>query len=574
MIIQEQPLTAEQTEKRDKVYERLRIWGEGCKEIHERARVARKIILLQDPDQDPPGTPKNKRTVQLQTLKSTFNNCVADQVDNLLQARMMPETAIQQEIVDDLNDIVSYIFEYNNYQAFHKRRAEDFLCTGTAITQVMWDANAQRGQGEIVLNRVPIEQFVWDPAEENLQNSRAVYKVSWHPMSWYEAHYPDVAQCIKPDEKSAEAVGEEQNQDELAGDERKAMLVEYWWREYNASTHKYTINVAYYAGHALLEEHKEVYAHGLYPFVIDVHTRIDGLPVGEGLVMELVPMMRYINRYAKYLDANIRASAKTRLLVRRSCGIDPDELADWNNDIIEGDRIGPEDVNFMNSPPLTNLTLSLMLQMQSDMKMDSGQNQFQRGENAGSITAASAITAMQEAGAKQARMRTSALKDGFKLITEQVLWLISQFYDEDRLVQITGIDNRLREIDASSKRLMNKTGSVVPPPPYIVRVNVERMNPNFVSEQNQFFIDAYKMSVESQKPMPLSTLFRILNVDGKDKLLPIIDAAENYNETLQMVVQQNEQLNQTVQDQQKSIDALKRSVVSMSGAKSTQGLEM
>ena len=352
------------------------------------------------------------------------------------------------------------------------------------------------------------------------------------------------------------------------------MLVEYWWREYNSKTRKHSINVAYFAGRALLEKHTNVYAHGLYPFVIDVHTHIEGLPVGDGLVMELAPMMRYINRYAKYMDANIRASAKTRLLIRRDSGIDPDQLADWNNDMIETDRPLTDSVMFMNSPPLTNLTLSLMLQMQSDMKMDSGQNQFQRGENAGSITAASAITAMQEAGAKQSRMRTSILKDGFKQITEQVLWLIAQFYDKDRIVRITGRDDRLKKIDASSARLMNKTGSVVPPPPYIVRVYVERMNPNFVSEQNQFFIDAYKMSVESQKPMPLSTLFRILNVDGKDKLIPIIDAAENYAETLNMVMQQNQQLTQTVEEQQKSIDALKRSVVSMSGAGNGQPLQM
>ena len=560
-MLYEQILSSEDKQLLDEAYGRLEIWKRGCTEMHDRARDARKIILLQDPYQDPPGIDPKQKTIQLQTLKSTYNNCVSDQMDNIMEARLAPETDIEQAIVDDLTDIIGFIYEYNNYPALHKRRSEDFLCTGTAVTQVLWDKSAQYGKGEVCFVRVPVEQFLWDPAESDIQNARALFKVSWHPLSWYRQHYPDEWQYIHPDERSADAVGEEVNQDELIGDEPKAMLIEYWWREYDASTKKYKINVAYFAGRALLGKYLNVYKHGLYPFVVDVHTPIEGLPVGDGLVQELAPMMRYINRYAKYMDANIRASAKTRLLVRRDSGIDPDVLADWNNDIIEGDRIDPNSISFMNSPPLTNLSLNLMLQMQSDMKQDSGQNQFQRGENAGSITAASAIVSMQEMGAKQSRMRTAVLRDGFKAITEQVLWLISQFYEKDRVMRITGRTGEVRDVNASGKRLMGD--KAMPEPPYIVRVSVEKRNPNAVSTQNQFFIDAYKMSVEAQNPMPLSTLIRILNVDGKDKLIPVIDAAENYAQTLNLLQQQNAQQQETIAQQQKSIEGLKNSLTNI-----------
>ena len=33
-------------------YARLRIWRDACTEIHDRAKEARKILLLQDPLQD------------------------------------------------------------------------------------------------------------------------------------------------------------------------------------------------------------------------------------------------------------------------------------------------------------------------------------------------------------------------------------------------------------------------------------------------------------------------------------------------------------------------------------------
>ena len=78
----------------EEAYGRLQIWRDGCAEIHERAKESRKILLLQDPKQDAFTRSKrqDKKTIQLQTLKSTFNNCVADQMDNMPEALMLPET--------------------------------------------------------------------------------------------------------------------------------------------------------------------------------------------------------------------------------------------------------------------------------------------------------------------------------------------------------------------------------------------------------------------------------------------------------------------------------------------------
>ena len=119
-LIGEQRLSEEDARIRDEAYARLLIWKTGCQEIHDRARVARKILLLDDPYQDPPGVPPEQRTMQLQTLKSTFNNCVADQVDNRPEALMTPETPDLQGMVDDINDIVRYIYEANNYWYLHR----------------------------------------------------------------------------------------------------------------------------------------------------------------------------------------------------------------------------------------------------------------------------------------------------------------------------------------------------------------------------------------------------------------------------------------------------------------------
>lgn len=564
-----QILNAEQTKLRDEAYSRLRIWRDGCNEMHERAKEARKILLLQDPKQDAEtrSRRRNKRTMQLQTLKSTFNNCVADQMDNMPEALMIPETKELEAVSEDLTDIVRFIMARNNYESLHRRRVEDCFCTGTSVTQIVWDESMDDGNGNISVFRWPIEAFLWDPFSDTIQDARAVFKVSWHPKSWYEQHYPDYADDIGADYGEYYGLGVPAAQDESRpADEDRTMLVEYWYRLYDSKKKRYTINVAYLAGGVLLEDEKDVYKHGLYPFVLDVYTPIEGLPVGDGLIQECAPMMRYINRYAAYIDTNLSMSSKGRLLVDRNAGLDKDALMDWETDVVEGDRIDASALQWMQNQPFTGAATQQLLQLQTDIKQDSGQNQFTRGETAGGVTAASAISALQEAGGKITRLRTNVLNQGYKAIVEQVMWLISQFYDKDRMMMVTGrehIEGR-REVSADPKRLFGtgKSGHL-PPPPYIVQVQVQRRNPLRQQAQNELFMQAYSMSMQGGNPFPLHVLFELLHVDGKERILPVLKEYDLIRQQMQQMAAQVEQLTAKNQEMQAGMANQKKIVDQM-----------
>ena len=541
----------------EEAYGRLQIWCDGCKEMHDRAKEARNILLLQDPKQDghTRSRRKDKRTLQLQTLKSTFNNCVADQMDNMPEALMLPETKELETVAEDLTDIVRFVMARNNYESLHRRRVEDCFCTGTAVTQVAWDGDMDGGKGNVAIFRWPVESFLWDPAAESLQEARAVFKVSWHPKSWYEQHYPDKAKDIGSDEGVYSNLGVPDAQDESRpADEDKTMLLEYWYRLYSAESRRYTINVAYLAGGILLEEHKDVYNHGLYPFVLDVYTPIEGLPVGDGLIQEMAPMMRYVNRYADYIDMNLRMSSKGRLLVDRNAGLDKEAMLDWESDVIEGDRIDTSAIQWMQTQPFTGAVTQQMLQLQTDIKQDSGQNQFTRGETAGGVTAASAISALQEAGGKITRLRTNVLNQGFKAIVEQVMWLISQFYDKKRVLFITGRDEMERhEVDASPEHLFGKGKTRLSPPPYTVQIQVQRRNPLRQQAQNELFMQAYTMSAQAGQYFPISVLFELLHVDGKERILPVLRQNETIQQQMQQMAAEREQLMAQVQQDRQAI---------------------
>jgi hypothetical protein len=322
--------------------------------------------------------------------------------------------------------------------------------------------------------------------------------------------------------------------------------MEYWYRTFENG--RYHINVAHIAGHSMLKHVKDIYKHGMYPFVTDVHSSIEGQPVGDGLVGELTPMMRYINRYAKYLDTNLRLSSKARILYRRDSNINITKLMDWQQDGIEGDSvIEGQDWQYLKNPPLNNMIVNQMLNMQADLKQDSGANQFTRGETVGNVTSGKAFMALQQAGGKISRMNTGILNDGFKQIVWQILCLMAQFYDNARMKKITG-----------DQEPVDYFGNDMSAPKYTVQVEVHQKDPLRIEAQNQMFVDMYTMAAQAQQYFPLSALISVMNFDGKDKVMPVVLKMEAENDRIKALSQQNTELIDTVTQMQKENDALKQ----------------
>ena len=568
----EQPLDEEEKKLRDKVYDRLENFINDCKEFHIHARDMREIVRMRDPGQDSPANnddPNAEKTLQLQTLRSTFKNDVADQMLNLPEAKLIPETEDQGPAVEDLQDLVHHVvYETNNYTDVHRKRSGDFYGVGTAITEVAWDPDMSWGKGDIAILRWPIESFLWDRQADDIQNCRAVIKVSWHPMEWFEEHYPEIYPYMSAENGLWEDTGwNEQMQERLTEDEQRAMLVEYWWRSYDAKSRRYKINVAYCAGGALIDVKRDVYTHGMYPFVVDTYDPIEGCIAGEGLTDELTPMMRYINRYARYIDTNLRMSSKGRMLVRRESGIDQEALRDWSKDMIEGDSVEQgRDWAWMQHVPFNGMISQQMQQFQSDMKQDSGQNQFSRGETTGGIVSGKAITALQSAGGKIQQMYTSVLAYGFKQIVEMVLWLISQFYEEERVVMVVGPNHMTRPIRFYNETYFRKKGKEVSPPPYVVQIEIVSKDPSRIEARNEMYMQAYTMAAQAQQFFPLSALFQILNVEGKEQILPVIAQNEQTQQQMQQMQQQIEEMGAQMEQLQNENASLRQVSSQMTNA--------
>jgi hypothetical protein len=554
-----QPLSEEDKAFMIEAYNNLDYFVNETQEYRDAVMNARDIMRLQDPDQDTTtvtteetGTVTStqnldKPTMQLQTLKSTINNCVADQLQSIPDPKLLPEVPDKQALAEALQDIVrSVVYTTNNFERIHRRRVEDFYITGTAVTQIAWDDTMTFGKGDVAIIRWPIEAFLWDPQAEDIQDACALIKISWHPLSWYKDHYPDAGQYVQAENDAHNSVGIPRSQlNTNTKSEERAMLMEYWYRTFDGKN--YHINVAYFAGYALLGKQENVYTHGMYPFVLDVHSMIEGQPVGDGLVSELITMMRYINRYAKYIDTNARLNSKGRILVRKDSGIAASDIANCDKDVIIGDKI-EKGVNWdwMDGPQLSSTIFNQMMNMQAEMKQDSGANEISRGEPAGYAMSGKAYSILAPSAGKISQMRLATLNDGFGQMIWQILCLISQHYKADRYKRIVGDDKEYSFFKKGDQ------------PKYTVQVEVKQKDPQRIDAQNQMFVQMFTMAAESQQPFPVSTLIEIMNFDGKDRVLPVVRAAEARTDRIKLLQEQNTQLIDQLTQMQKENDAVKQ----------------
>ncbi len=516
MSLSEQKLTTREKEILDIGKRLFDLFREQNRKYKQDVAKARLVAQLKDPDQE--------NIPQLHTLRSTLVSCVADQMDNIHEAVIRPERPDTQKQAEQLTDVVQYVYEINNWPKKNRERIEDNFIAGTSVMQYVWDPDMDYGKGNIAIIVCPIESIEWDYAASEFQLGRAVFHKSWHPRSYFKEHYPDKVKYIGTGAYHRSDVDGILTQ--VAADEDdEILLLEYWYREYNSDTRRYSVHVAYIAGDCLLycsenAHPKGIYLHGLYPFVPDIYTRVYNRLHGTSMVMELTPLQQAINRNAQYLDENARINSKTRILFDGQSGVNAEDLADLNKQLVEGENISENHIRWFPEVHLSPAITANMYGYIDMMKQDSGQTQFNRGETAGGVVAMGAIRSLQEAGNKTSRFRTEVFKYGFKEGVEQILWLVKQFYTKDRLITIIGDNDELKEIKPAE--LFDKSELM----PFAVRIQVQRNNPLRVQAENDTLMQLFNVAAQQNQAIDFGLMLKLLQVDGKDRFIKAIEKDE------------------------------------------------
>ena len=518
MMPTEQPLSNEAKLLVKRAYELYDFFREQLREEHEEMRSARAMRQLRQDE-------KSYTSPASNTLNSCIDNVIADQIDNMPEAKMVPEREETAQYAEEMSDVIAYLLYQSNWQKIYRGVMEDAVVTGTGIVETLWDDDAEDGEGMARVIQWHPEDFYPDPAYEDIQNGRGVFKATRTTVAWVDEHYPHAKGYVQADRTT-------QQDDywhpmyETPGEDQPTTILEFWYKRWDAEKRKNRVHKAILAGHALLystelsfggpkkDEYKDgVYAHGMYPFELFKYRDVFRRPFGTGLVHDYRDTQLAIDRYQKYIDDNARESACQRYFVRESSGLTADEVADMSKRVLtwKGNDIR-EVLQISQAAPLNGQVYQIMNYMVDTMKQDCGQNQFTRGEGGLGVTAATAIQALQEAGGKITRMHTESFKASFRNMVEQLMWTVSEYMSADRQFYIVGgwdssenMKNRLIQLAAP-----NKEGDEMLKPAYAVRVQVQRNNPLQIQADNEFLMQVSQVCAQAGQPLPPETVVRLM----------------------------------------------------------------
>lgn len=554
----DQPLNADQRILVQRAYELFRFFYDKHRDEHMEMSEARKIRQLRHEERAKTAPPST-------ALLSSIDNVIADQIDNMPEALLVPEREETAQSAEEMTDIVGFVMYQAGWPGKYQRLMEDAAVVGTGIAEVLWNEDACDGDGMVDVLVWHPEDFYPDPQYENIQDGRAIFKVTHTTVAWVEEHYPEAKGYVREDEYTR--VGEQALIEAPTGDKKVTML-EYWYKRYDNEKRRYRVHMAQLAGGALLfstetdfgtsrkGEYKEgVYAHGQYPFTFFRYRDVYGRPFGTGLVHDYKDSQNAIDRYQKYIDDNARESSIQKKFIRKG-SIDPAAIADASQEIIEynGGDIR-QDLTTVQTNPLNGQVYQMMVYLSDTMKQDSGQNQFSRGEGGMGVTAAGAIQALQEAGGKITRMHTEKFKDSFREMIEQVLWVLAEYMEPSRQLRIVGgwdstgnMKDRLVQFIAAKGE-----GDKLPKPAYHVRVQVQKNNPLQIQASNELLTQAAQVCAQYGNPLPPETFISLLQgYPNKSSILKAVQANSQIQQQMQQMQAQIEQLSAQLAQQKKA----------------------
>ena len=283
----------------------------------------------------------------------------------------------------------------------------------------------------------------------------------------------------------------------------------------------------------------------MYPVVFDNLFPEKGTPVGFGYVAITKDPQMYIDKLSANILETSMMATKVRYFALGNTGINEEEFLDWNKPIVhvEGNSLEDARLRQIKVAPIEGIYFNVLQQKINEMKETAANRDVNAGASTSGVTAAAAITALQEAGSKASRDMVSAAYRAYVKINYLCIELIRQFYDEGRSFRIMG--NEDYEFKTYSNDLLR--GKELPPvydgqeeeedygpvyrrPVFDIKVEAERRNPFSQLSINETAKELYKLGVFSpEKAEEALMLLSMMDFEGKERIMQQIRQSAQRN---------------------------------------------
>lgn len=482
-------------------------------------------------------------------LVNVILNRHADAIDNYPEPNCLPRAADDADEAAKLSKILPVILKQNGFEQTYSDCWWYKLKAGTACYGVFWDSGKLNGLGDVAIRKCDILNLFWQPGITDIQQSRNLFHVELKDNDLLEEMYPQLVDKLKGET----TLISKYIYDDTVDTSEKSLVVDWYYKR--RQNGRDVLHYCKFCGDTVLFASENEpgmaergwYDHGKYPFVFDVLFPEEGTPCGYGFVDIAKDPQKQIDLMNQAMLKNTLAAATPRFFIRGDGAVNEEEFADWTRPFVHTNgNLGQDSIMPIQSTPLPGNYISFFQAKQQELRETSGNTEANTGSVPSSVTAASAIAALQEASGKLSRDMVNTTYRSFEEICLLIIDLIRQFYDMPRQFRITGDMGRQEFTSYDNAGLQPKSQGNdfgvdmgYRSPVLDIEVVPQNESKYTKAEYNELALNLYQAGIFNPQMTDQALLaLSIMDFKGKDDLMQKIQM----NGTLMQRLQQAEQI--------------------------------
>lgn len=455
---------------------------------------------------------------------NAIENKYAEAVDNFPDPILTERCAEDEHTARLLSKILPLQLEMSNFKSCYKTNWRKKLKHGTSVYGVFYNEDKE----DVDICAIDILNIYCDMHIKDVQESPFLFITSIVANEQLREDYPAFSKLFTGDAQVKTHSGTHTVTD------RTEVLDCYYKKRENG---KNVLHLMKLVGTTVIdasEDRKElidgIYAHGMYPVVFDTLYPEEDSPFGIGVIDIIKNPQIYIDRLDGIISKNALIAGKIRYMIKDNGGINEDEICDYSTDIIHvAGSVDDSNIRQLQAQSLDDFIINHRQNKIAELKEIVGNRDFQQGATANNVTAAAAISALQQSGQKLSRAVIDDSFDAFKDIIYMVIELMREFYDEERVYRITDeMGNKTYE--RFSKKMLKKApvydslgfdiSDGAKRAEFDITVTPKRQNPFTKEANNQTILGLWQSGLLNPNNLELAEIvIRELHFDGKERLL-------------------------------------------------------
>ena len=432
---------------------------------------------------------------------STIETIRPIMTDNNPKFLAVPSTPAGMEFSADVQTALDYEWDREKMPLKLPAQLIPMLVYGNAVWFVQWDGKDGE-YGNISIKPVDPFNIFPDPLAESIDNSEFLVYATYRNANQIKQQFPEKASAIEGSRITmSELVAERDNND--TQDANQVLILEMWCRDWVTmdETVEGKKQLKYPKGRVitclpelgiLLSDKKNPYKDGKFPFVLMKNYDIPFEFWGVGEIEQIMSPQHYVNELTNQIIDNAKNTANMQWIIDKNSGIGQGKLTNRPGLVIR--KTPGSEVRRDTPPAMPNYVREQIEVLKKDIQDISGVFDSLKGEQQGSITAASAILALQEASQARIRLKIKLMEASLSELAQIVYSRMQQFWKLDRWVRITDVEG----------------------------------NPSFREIGTQVLSNDYDLKVMAGSTMPvnrnamLDLMIRLAQTNGEDGL-PLVD---------------------------------------------------